>query len=85
MSAFSRLETRINELKIDLNEEEMDVVNKLHNQLIRISNASYTVIEIESFIKGYEDVLDSNVFDSDSRVYEEIREIQDDIIVCLSS
>lgn len=76
--SYESIKTEINNMKIDANKAEMEVLNELHNQFDRASNASWTKEELSVELKQENDVLDS--FEQDTAFYESVRSIQDSII-----
>lgn len=80
MSAFESLQNEINNLKIDASNDLMEVLNKLHDQFNRASNAKWSREELSEIIKSEDDVLDTGLIEEDTGLWEEIRSIQDGII-----
>ena len=80
MNTFEAIQEDINNLKVGADENLIDLANELHQQFNTASNASWSREELADFIKSDNDVLDSDVVDSETGLYEDIRNIQDAII-----
>lgn len=66
---YESIQSEINDLKIDANESEMEVLDRLHDHLILAGSASWSELR---------NVLDN--FDQDTGFFESVRSIQDSIV-----
>lgn len=79
MNTLHKIENKINELKID-NSKLMESLNILHGQLLDASNSDWTRSELGDYLKSENDILDSDDFNQETQLFEDIRNIQDEII-----
>ena len=79
-STFEQIKAEINALKVDASEELMTELNILHDQLKTASSAEWTGDELEDLIFSDSDILDSGVVDEDTKLWSEIRDIQNEIV-----
>lgn len=75
METYQKIEKDINSVK----EWNQEAGNKLHQQMIRAQNASWTKEGLADYMKSDEDVADE-FYSDDDPLHAEIREIQDAII-----
>lgn len=78
--SYESIQSQINALKIDADEALMDQLNILHNQLIQAGNAKWTRGELIRLVQFEDDILDSGVIEEETALWDEIREIQHNII-----
>jgi hypothetical protein len=72
----------LNALKIDyVSENEVALLNSLHDQLNQAQFANYTREELSTLLKSEDDVLTEFDIEQDSAFFEEIRNLQDCIII----
>lgn len=76
---FNTIQAEINTLKIGADEALMDCLNQLHEQLQRAVDAYWTREELKRLILG-EDVLMLGAVECDTGLWQQIREIQMEII-----
>ena len=78
-SAYNRIQDSINNLVCDdSTDAQREIMNRLHSQFNRAGAAQWTTEELDDLIKGEDDCLEGE--DQESIFYEEVRNIQDDII-----
>jgi hypothetical protein len=76
------IQDKINSLKVSFCEDSdvSDLLDTLHAQLELAKHSESTRKELSELIKSEDDVLDLNLIDEDTELYEDIRNIQDQII-----
>jgi len=75
MQTYQQIEKSINDIK-EINQE---AGNKLHEQMFKAQNASWSASELSDLLKSEEDVADT-YFNLDSSAHSDVRNIQDAII-----
>lgn len=80
MNGLEQLQKEINDLKIDANEELLEVLVKLHEQLSHASSAKWSKGDLADLLMSEDDVLDMGVVDGETGLWEDIRDIQHGII-----
>lgn len=73
-----QIKTALEQLLIDY-PENIDVVSVLNSQIVTAYNCEWENGELETFLKGENDVTDG--LEQESTIYEDIRDIQD-MIIC---
>ncbi len=75
---LNKIQDQINLQKEIASEVEMEALIALHDQLGRASSAEWSKEELSELLKSENDILDG--FEQDTGFYEEVRNIQDQII-----
>lgn len=78
---YASIQAKINDLKAGADEELMNQLNILHDQFNRAGAAEWSKDELSDLIKSDSDILDSGVIDEETALWDQVREIQDDIIL----